>query len=87
MESINRRNAPVAPDIADDLLETAEAIALFLYRDRKKTRRVFYLASEAPAADRLPVFRIGRRRIAARRSTLLRWIAEREAAASGPQAT
>jgi hypothetical protein len=51
MESINSSNVAAVPDLADDLIEGAENIARFLYRDRKKTRRVFYLASEAPAAD------------------------------------
>jgi hypothetical protein len=34
MESINSSNAAAAPDLADVLIEGAENIALFLYRDR-----------------------------------------------------
>jgi hypothetical protein len=45
----------------------------------KKARRQLYrLASEVPVEHRLPVFRLGPRRLAARRSTLAAWVAERE---------
>jgi hypothetical protein len=79
---------PAPPSLAGDLMETAEEIAEFLYGDRSKkaVRKVFYLTSEVEPANRPPIFKLSNQKLAARRSRLLRWIAEREAAATGSQA-
>lgn len=53
-----------------DLLTGADAIAAFM---GLKARRVYHLAE----TQRLPVFRLGAT-LCARRSTLLKWIAEME---------
>jgi hypothetical protein len=45
----------------------------------KRARRQLYrLAGEVPVEHRLPLFRLGPRRLAARLSTLAAWVAERE---------
>jgi hypothetical protein len=68
-------------DLSGDLLEGALAIAKFVFGDASpKTRRKIYHLCDIKRGDRLPAFRVGSQ-IFARRSTLLRWIAEREAAA------
>jgi hypothetical protein len=74
-----------SPRLADDLIESAEEIAEFFFGDRsqKSRRRVFYLAAKIDPAHRPPIFRLGAK-LAARRSRLLQWIAEREEAASRP---
>ena len=65
--------------LADDLLEGAAEIALFVFgNDSAKARRRVYHLAAMDRSDRLPVFRIGSQ-IFARKSTLLRSIAEREA--------
>jgi hypothetical protein len=62
------------PDkLADDLLRGAEAIAEFLYGDAGQRRKVYHLAE----TSRLPIFRLGSV-LCARRSVLLKWIAEQE---------
>jgi hypothetical protein len=70
--------------LAGDVLEGAEEIGEFLFGDnpdpsarRQRLRRVYRLTSEVSPADQLPVFRIGSL-LFARRSTLMRWITERE---------
>lgn len=63
------------PELSDDLLRGAGAIALFLFGDAGQRRRVYYLASETNL--KLPIFRIGNV-ICARRSKLLEWIERRE---------
>jgi hypothetical protein len=63
------------PELADDLLRGAEEIALFMFGDRKHRRKVYHLAGDAKV--RLPHFKLGSI-ICARRTTLLRWIAEQE---------
>ena len=55
--------------IAGDILYGADAIALFLFGERKHRRRVYNLVS----TNGLPVFRIGVN-ICARKSVLLAWI-------------
>ncbi len=59
-------------DLADDLLEGADAIATFMGWNR---RRVYY------AAERklIPIFRMGDH-LSARKSTLLRYVADLEQA-------
>lgn len=61
------------PDLADDLLLGADAIAKFIFGPNGKRRQVYYLAAYA----RLPVFRLGTM-LCARRSVLLNWIAMQE---------
>ena len=65
------------PTLADDMLRGAAAIAVFVFGDRKKRRKVYYYASDAKV--RLPVFRMGNV-ICARKSTLRTWIAQQECA-------
>jgi hypothetical protein len=61
------------PVFADDLLRGADAIAEFLYGDKKFRRKVYHLAS----TTKLPVFKLGSM-ICARKSVLLKWIAAQE---------
>jgi len=56
---------------SDDLLEGAEAIAEFMFGDKGRRRRVYYLANG------LPIFRLGTT-LCARKSALLATIRERE---------
>ena len=67
----------VARDLAEieplDILEGGSAIATYIYGDPEKRRKVYHAVANAG----LPVFRIGGV-ICARRSTLVRWIAEQE---------
>lgn len=63
-------------DLSTDLIEGADQIAIFMYGDVKKRRRVYHLAETSS----LPVFRLGNI-LCARKSTLLAWIAEQEKAA------
>lgn len=57
--------------LSDDFLEGAEAIAEFMFGDKARRRRVYYLAGA------LPIFRLGTT-LCARKSALLAAIAERE---------
>jgi hypothetical protein len=81
MEDISPIAAPGATikgppsNLGDDLLRGAGAIAEFLFGDRSQRRKVYYLTGEATV--RMPYFRLGAI-ICARKSTLLRWIEERE---------
>jgi hypothetical protein len=68
------------PSLGDDLLRGAEAIAEFLFGDRRERRKVYYLMGEASV--QLPHFRLGTI-ICARKSTLVRWIEASEARHSG----
>jgi|HubBroStandDraft_6_1064221.scaffolds.fasta_scaffold169552_1 hypothetical protein len=76
----NREAGPVL-SLAEDLLRGASEIAEFVFGDAEDRRRVYHLAVEVKAEQRMPVFRLGNV-ICARRSTLLRWIAEQEASTS-----
>jgi hypothetical protein len=67
----------LCPTLADDLLRGADAIATFVFGSVKHRRKVYYYASDAKL--RMPVFRIGAI-ICARKSTLLEWIEQQEAA-------
>ena len=67
--------APSTPALGDDILQGAEAIAGFLFGDARLRRRVYHLTSDA--RFRMPHFKLGSI-ICARRSVLLRWIAEQE---------
>src|SRR5690606_18122216 len=67
----------VCPTLAEDLLRGADAIALFVFGDAKERRKVYYYASEAKV--RMPTFRMGNV-ICARKSKLIGWIEQQEAA-------
>lgn len=67
---------PRPPNLGDDLLRGAEAIAAFLFGDPKLRRKVYYLTGDA--RTRMPHFKLGSV-ICARKSTLLRWIEAQEA--------
>jgi hypothetical protein len=80
---------PVVPveNIAGELL-TGDRLVEFIFGPQpdlaalKKVRRKLYrLASEVPAADRLPTFRLGPRELAGRVPTLTAWLGAREQAA------
>ena len=60
----------------DDLLEGAGEIALFLFGDANKRRKVYHLAEKR----QLPLFRLGDI-LCARKTTLLGHIAEQERSA------
>jgi hypothetical protein len=62
------------PEFAQDMLRGADAIAIFLFGDRKFRRKVYHLA----ATSNLPVFKLGAM-ICARKSVMLKWITEQEA--------
>lgn len=59
--------------LADDILDGADEIALFLWGDAKKKRRVYHLAE----CGLLPVFRLGQL-VQARKSTLVAHIENEE---------
>lgn len=60
-------------NLADDMLEGAEAIAAFIWGDKAKKRRIYYLAD----TKQLPVFRLGDH-LHARKSQLRAFIAQKE---------
>ena len=62
-----------SPELAEDLLRGADAIAEFIFGDKGSRRKVYYLAE----TSHLPVFRLGAV-LCARRSVVLRWIAGQE---------
>jgi hypothetical protein len=72
------------PLLADDLMEGADPIAEFLFGDRTQRRKVYRWASEVNPEERLPTFRRGGI-ICGRKSTILRWIAEREQCSAKPR--
>lgn len=65
--------ATAEPCLADDLLRGADEIAEFILGDPRQRRKVYHMAE----TSRLPTFRLGSM-LCARKSTLLRWIAEQE---------
>jgi len=71
--SAAQNQSPPGAAIAGDILYGADAIAMFLFGERKHRRRVYNLVS----TNGLPVFRIGVN-ICARKSVLLGWIADQE---------
>jgi hypothetical protein len=60
-------------NLSGDLLKGADAIAEYLYGDAGQRRKVYHLAE----TSRLPIFRLGSV-LCARRSILIKWIAEQE---------
>lgn len=73
----DRSAEPAATPLAKDLLRGAAEIAEFVFGNAAERRRVYHLATEVKEESRIPVFRLGNL-LCARRSTLLRWIAEQE---------
>ena len=71
------REPPALFPLANDLLRGAAEIAEFIFGNPRHRRAVYHLAVEVKPESRMPVFRLGSF-ICARRSTLLRWIAEQE---------
>ena len=70
-----------SPDLAEDMLKGAEAIAHFVFGKTGKNgrRKIYYLAE----TSHLPVFRLGSV-LCARRSVLMRWIAGQESRVRAP---
>ncbi|KWT64252.1 hypothetical protein APY04_3516 [Hyphomicrobium sulfonivorans] len=58
---------------SSDLLRGANEIAVFLFGSVKARRKVFHLVE----TSKIPVFRLGSM-ICARRSVLMKWVAEQE---------
>jgi len=75
--------AALALDLSTDILQGADEIAVFMFGDNPGgRRRVYRLTSEVPAPFRLPTFKLGNNTLCARKSSILRWIADQEAARS-----
>jgi hypothetical protein len=72
---MNTMEEPQSSDteLADDILEGADAIAEFLFGSRSNRRKVYYLAE----CSKLPIFRLGSV-LCARKSVLLQFIAGQE---------
>ncbi|EPY00619.1 hypothetical protein [Magnetospirillum fulvum] len=75
MSALNERDFPATPPacLSHDLLRGAEEIAEFIFGDRGQRRKVYHLCEKS----RIPTFKLGSL-LCARKSTLLRWIAEQE---------
>lgn len=58
---------------SSDLLTGADEVAAFLFGSAKERRRVYHLVE----TSRIPVFRLGSK-VCARRSVLMKWVAEQE---------
>lgn len=72
IENSNERK--LAEDsLGDALLEGADEIALFMYGDRRKRRKIYYQRR----LGRIPIFAMGAK-LCARKSTLRAWIEEQE---------
>jgi hypothetical protein len=72
MKSIEESQSP-ENELADDILEGADAIAEFLFGSSSYRRKVYYLAE----CSKLPIFRLGSV-LCARKSVLLEFIAGQE---------
>ena len=62
-----------SPELSDDILEGADAIARFIFGERGSRRKIYYLVE----TSHLPVFRLGAV-LCARKSVLMRWIEGQE---------
>lgn len=64
------------PDLPTDVLHGAKQIAIFLFgsESRADLRKVYYLSE----SKQLPVFRLSRTGLCARRSTIRTWIERQE---------
>ena len=67
-------------ELADDILEGADAIAEFLFGSSSSRRKVYYLAE----CSKLPIFRLGSV-LCARKSVLLSFIAGQESRGYHPK--
>jgi len=67
-------------ELADDILEGADAIAEFLFGSREHRRKVYYLAE----CSKLPIFRLGSV-LCARKSVLLGFISGQESRVLSPE--
>jgi len=67
-------------ELADDILEGADAIAEFLFGSREQRRKVYYLAE----CSKLPIFRLGSV-LCARKSVLLEFISGQESRVLSPE--
>lgn len=69
------------PTLGDDLIYGAPGIATFMFGncEPRNLRRIYHLSSEVAPEHRIPIFKIGKRGIAIRKSTLLKYIAKRDA--------
>jgi hypothetical protein len=70
----------MANELADDILEGADAIAEFLFGSREHRRKVYYLAE----CSKLPIFRLGSV-LCARKSVLLDFISGQESRVLSPE--
>lgn len=70
---------PPEPNLADDILRGAGAIAEFVFGDAAQRRKVYHIAE----TSRLPTFKLGSI-LCARKSKLIEWIAEQERVRSTP---
>jgi len=69
------------PDLSDDILQGAEAIAYFMFGDAPGGKRqVYRLATEVATPFRLPTFKLGNNTLCARKSSILKWIEQQETA-------
>jgi hypothetical protein len=85
-------DAAAANFVVDSDVVVDDALVKFMFGDqldpeafKRARRRLYHLASEVAPEHRPPIFRLGPRRLAGRKSSLRRWFAEREAAALAPQ--
>lgn len=79
MSANNTLDQSTTRSLSDDLLKGADRIAEFLLGSPNERRKIYHLAEHS----RLPVFRLGAV-LCARRSTLMSWIEQQEAAATQP---
>lgn len=63
----------MSDNVADDLMQGAGKIALFLFGSKEQARKFYYLEEKGE----IPTFRLGST-ICARKSTIRSWIEERE---------
>lgn len=71
--------AAIVETISGDLLEGADAIAVFVYGSKEGKRKVYHLVQQG----RFPCFRLGTT-ICARKSAVLEWIKRQEIAGPDP---
>ena len=72
---------PPQSELADDILEGADAISAFLFGSKMNRRKIYYLAE----CSKLPIFRLGSV-LCARKSVLMAFIAGQEKRALPPSA-
>jgi hypothetical protein len=68
----------MASELADDLLRGAADIARFIYGDESHRSKVYHAVEK----DGLPIFRMNGGTIHARKSTIMKWIEEKEGRAA-----